>query len=203
MSNDDQHSIDELIQEAKSGKPECRERLFETCRGYLRLLARAQVHRGLQSKIDASDVVQLTMLEAHQDFSSFQGTTKAQWLAWLRRILSRNTTDMVRRYQGAAMRDTRKEVAIRHASDGSGVGGVAEPAAPVATPSQEVLRRDEELQLVDALEQLSEDHAEVVLLRNIQRLPFDEVAQLMGRSRPAVQMLWMRAIKKLQTIMTE
>ena len=37
----------------------------------------------------------------------------------------------------------------------------------------------------------------MICLRNLQRLPFDEVARRMGRSRPAVQMLWMRAIQKL------
>ena len=52
--------------------------------------------------------------------------------------------------------------------------------------------------MADALAQLPDDHREVIVLRNLQRLPFDAVAQRMGRSRPAVQMLWMRAIRKLQ-----
>ena len=39
------------------------------------------------------------------------------------------------------------------------------------------------------------------MLRNLQRLSFNEVAERMERSRPAVQMLWMRAIKKLQEAM--
>jgi RNA polymerase sigma-70 factor, ECF subfamily len=41
----------------------------------------------------------------------------------------------------------------------------------------------------------------VIELRNLQRLPFEEVATLMGRSRPAVQMLWMRALQKLHDIL--
>lgn len=36
------------------------------------------------------------------------------------------------------------------------------------------------------------------MLRNLQRMPFDEIATRMGRTRPATQMLWMRAMKKLQ-----
>jgi RNA polymerase sigma-70 factor (ECF subfamily) len=47
---------------------------------------------------------------------------------------------------------------------------------------------------------LPEDYQEVIVLRNLERLPFDEIAQRLGRSRPAVQMLWMRAIRKLQEI---
>jgi len=52
-----------------------------------------------------------------------------------------------------------------------------------------------------ALSELSTDYQEVILLRNLQRLSFNEVAKRMDRSRPAVQMLWMRAIKKLQETM--
>ena len=54
-----------------------------------------------------------------------------------------------------------------------------------------------------ALEQLPPDYQEVVVLRNLQRLPFNEVAERMQRSRPATQMLWMRAIRKLQEALEE
>jgi RNA polymerase sigma-70 factor (ECF subfamily) len=79
-------------------------------------------------------------------------------------------------------------------------------AAPPArcrceSPSQALLRKERELQLADALAHLAPDHCEVIVLRNLQRLPFDEVAKRMSRSRPAAQMLWMRAIHKLQEVM--
>ena len=58
-----------------------------------------------------------------------------------------------------------------------------------------------DIELADAISRLSADHQEVIMLRNLQHLPFDEVAERMGRSRPAVQMLWMRAIRKLEELM--
>src|SRR5947199_97227 len=76
-------------------------------------------------------------------------------------------------------------------------GGPAGPADD-DTPSQELIRKERELQVADALARLSDDHRTVIILRNLQRLPFDEVARRMGRSRPATQMLWMRAVRKLQ-----
>ncbi|HCD03379.1 MAG TPA: RNA polymerase factor sigma-70, partial [Planctomycetaceae bacterium] len=45
------------------------------------------------------------------------------------------------------------------------------------------------------------DHQQVILLRNVQRMSFNEVAERMGRSRPAVQMLWLRALKKLKDLL--
>ena len=155
-------------------------------------------------KVDASDLVQETMLEAHRDFERFRGGTEQEWLAWLKRILARNAADFVRRYCGTAKRRAGREVAFRHPGDSTGVGGVAEPAAPTATPSQEFLRID--AAVADdgaALAELPPDYQEVIVLRNLQRLPFQEVAARMGRSRPAVQMLWMRAVRKLEEAMGE
>jgi RNA polymerase sigma-70 factor (ECF subfamily) len=175
-----------------------RERLFQSCRSYLGLVARAQLESWLQAKVDASDLVQQSLLEAHRDFDRFQGHTEAEWLAWLRHILSNNLADMVRHYRGTQKRQARREVRLRTPDDDSRAAGVAEPAGREPTPSQQLICRDRELRLAEALERLSPDHREVVVLRNLERHSFDEVAQRMGRSRPAVQMLWTRAIKKLQ-----
>ncbi len=198
MASAEQPSVIALLQGARAGDARERERLFEACRGYLGLVARAQVESWLQAKVDASDIVQETLLEAHRDFHRFQGTTEGEWLAWLRRILSHNAADYVRRFHGTAKRQARRETRWQQAVDSSASIAEREPAAPDETPSQQVMRHDRELAVAAALAQLPEDYREVIMLRNLQRLPFDEVAQRMGRSRPAAQMLWARAIKKLQ-----
>jgi RNA polymerase sigma-70 factor (ECF subfamily) len=196
---DEQHSnVGELIQRARQGDAGCRDQLFALCRNYLGFAARAQLESWLQVKVDASDLVQQTMLEAHRDFERFQGTSEQEWLGWLRRIMTHNMADYIRQYRGTAKRQVGREVSLAAAADTSFAPGVPEPAAPCATPSQEFMKLDSELRVAAALAQLPPDYQEVILLRNLQRLSFNEVADRMGRSRPAVQMLWMRAIKKLQ-----
>lgn len=197
--NSEKPDISTLIDRARDGDPNARERLFELCRSYLGFVARSQVESWLRVKVDASDLVQQTMLEAHRDFERFQGGSEKEWLAWLRKILSNNAADFVRHYRGTAKRQARREVRFRDPAD-SMARGAPEPAAPGMTPSQEFLQIDNELRVTAALSGLSPDHQEVIMLRNLQRLPFSEVAERMGRSRPAVQMLWMRAIKKLQEV---
>ncbi|HUY91246.1 MAG TPA: sigma-70 family RNA polymerase sigma factor [Pirellulales bacterium] len=191
-------TVEELLARAREGDEFERDRLFEACRSYLILLARTQVESWVQAKADASDLVQQTLLEAHRGFDRFEGHTEAEWLAWLRRILSHNAADLVRRYRGTTKRQARREVPLRHPSDDSRAGGAPEPAGREPTPSQQLVVRDRDLQIAAALDRLSADHREVIVLRNLERLPFDAVAQRMGRTRPAVQMLWARAIKKLQ-----
>jgi RNA polymerase sigma-70 factor (ECF subfamily) len=77
-----------------------------------------------------------------------------------------------------------------------------DPAASESTPSELVSQREREIALADAIARLSPDHQEVIILRNLQRLPFEDVAERMGRSRPAAQMLWTRAIQRLEQLMS-
>jgi RNA polymerase sigma-70 factor (ECF subfamily) len=203
MSEAKTPKVSELICGARDGDDECRDQLFELCRSYLGFAARAQVESWLRVKVDASDLVQQTMLEAHRDFAKFQGSTEQEWLGWLRRILAHNVSDFIRHYKGTAKRRVQREVPFRDPNVSGPAPGAPEPAATDRTPSQELALLDDSLRVTEALSSLSPDHQEVIVLRNLERLPFNEVAERMGRTRPAVQMLWMRAIKKLQEALGE
>lgn len=196
----------DCLAKARAGDAAARDRLFAACRSYVALIARANLERRLQSKVDASDLVQQTMMDAHRDFEQFAGHTEQEWLAWLRKILAHNTGDAYRHY-GATKRQAQRELSLHTGnnsasrSDETLIG--IDPAAPDDSPSQIVLHQEEELAVAEAIAQLPEDYREVVFLRNVQRLPFDEVAARMERSRPAVQMLWMRALHRLREILGE
>lgn len=203
MPSEEPASLDELVRRARQGDPSGREQLFAACRDYLGGVAHNQVESWLRAKVDASDLVQQTLFEAHRDFDRFSGASGGELLAWLRRILTHNALDLVRQYHGTAKRQARREVSLKGPGDDSAVRGVAEPASPDASPSEVVIRRDDEQRVALALAELTEDHRDVIVLRNLERLPFDDVARLMNRSRPAAQMLWMRAMKKLQEALGE
>jgi len=85
---------------------------YKKCRSYVSLIARAQIEGWMRTKFDASDLVQQTLLEAHQGLENFKGQTEAEWLGWLRGILNHNTLDFARKYQGAAKRDVKREFSI-------------------------------------------------------------------------------------------
>jgi RNA polymerase sigma-70 factor (ECF subfamily) len=200
MTDSKHINVTALLARARQGDAACREELFALCRSYLGFAARSQIETWLRRKVDASDLVQETLLEAYRDFDRFQGGTEQEWLAWLKRILAHNAADFIRRYHGAAKREAGREVPFRDPAD-SQAPGAPEPAADQATPSQEFLQIDAELRASAALADLPPDYQEVIVLRNLERLSFNEVAERMSRTRPAVQMLWMRAIKKMQEVM--
>jgi len=183
------------LEAARRGDASARDRLFEACRSYVDLAARYHLQRRLRAKVDASDIVQQSLLEAHRGFERFTGETAGEWLAWLKRIVVHNAFDEAKRWRGTAKRDAGREVAIGPTESRS---WPPDPASDEPSPSQHVLRGEEELLVAAALERLPEDHRDVLLLRNIERLPFEEVARRMGRSAGACRMLWMRAIASLR-----
>jgi len=199
MAESNRVNVSELLKQARAGDQSARDRLFTVCRNYVSVAARSEVASWLKAKVDASDLVQQTLLEAHRGMANFRGESEAEWLAWLRRILAHNAADYVRRFHGVEKRRVGREVSLQAGDDSD--RGDLQLDGDVETPSQLVMQKELQLQVADALTQLSEDHQEVIILRNMQRLPFDEVAERMRRTRPATQMLWMRAIKKLQEVL--
>jgi RNA polymerase sigma-70 factor (ECF subfamily) len=192
--------IRSLIAQARAGDAASRDQLFQRCRNYVAVLARAQMESWMGGKVDASDLVQQTLLEAHRGFDNFTGQAEGEWLAWLKQILAHNAQDEIRRFR-AAKRAAGRELALPGAGE-SGLG-LSQFSDGLATPSQALMAHERELALADAMLQLSEDHQTVLHLRSLQRLAFDEVARRMGRTRPAAQMLWMRAVQRLESLLSE
>ena len=83
---------------ARDSEPEFQVDLY---RSYLNALGRALLSSGpLRNKLDASDLVQETLIKAHQGRDQFRGNTRAEFLTWLRRILEREFIDQQRQNVG-------------------------------------------------------------------------------------------------------
>jgi RNA polymerase sigma-70 factor (ECF subfamily) len=192
---------EQLLRKAQAGDDATLGRLLELYRRYLALLARVQIGQRLQGKVDASDLVQETFLEAHQNFGRFRGTSEAELVRWLRQILAANPAELCRRYLGTRGRDVRLERDIEDACDRSSVllGHVL--VAPGSSPSQQAARREQAVLLADALAELPDDYREVLVLRHLEGLTFPEVARRMGRSLDSVEKLWMRGLARLRQVM--
>lgn len=185
-------SLEALVACARDGDQNALGSLLEEYREYLRVLARAQVGRELQVRLDPSDLVQETLLEAHRDYQQFLGTTEAELTVWLRRILVRNLSDQLKHHH-SQKRDFQREQPLAELVEQAHEA----LAAPLSTPSAYASRREQAVLLAGALAELPEDYREVVRMRHLEGRSFEEVAAVMGRSSGAVRMLWMRALERL------
>lgn len=187
----------QLIADARHD-PAALGRLLELYRNYLRLLARIEIGRKLQGKVDASDVVQEAFLDAHRYFPSFRGTAEPQLAQWLREILAGRLANQVRRYFGTKARDPRLEVGLQADLDHSAVGLAAIPIDPHSSPSQQAARGEQVLVVTEAVSRLTDDYQTVIVLRHLEGLTFPQVAERMGRTVDGVEKLWTRAMVQLK-----
>jgi RNA polymerase sigma-70 factor (ECF subfamily) len=180
---------------ARAGSPEALGRALEACRGYLLLIAQQELQPELRAKGGASDLVQETFIKAHRHFDRFQGSTEAEWLAWLRRLLLNNLADFRRLYQEADKRRADREVPLGAGSSADRGPGLEDAAA---SPSGLAMGQEQAERVRQALDRLPEDYRQILLLRNQEDRPFEEIAGLMGRSANAVRKLWARAVERFQ-----
>jgi RNA polymerase sigma-70 factor (ECF subfamily) len=172
--------------------------LLEVYRNYLSLLIRLQVGGRLRTKVDVEDVLQEVFLEAHQGIGRFQGESPGEFIAWLRQIAAGVLANQVRRYYGTKRRDVRLERSLADDLDRSSHVIDRGFVATESSPSQQVARRELAVRLADALADLPADYREVIILRQLEDLPFPEVARRMGRTVDSVKNLWIRALARLR-----
>lgn len=178
------------------------QRPLEGYRDYLRLLTQVQLSPRLRAKVDASDVVQQTLLEAHRCRDQFRGESEGERLAWLRAILANILKATVRRFS-TGTRDLGRERSLEAELDMSSSRLECLIAADQTSPSGGAVRGEDLVLLARAMSVLPADQRQAVELHHLKGMPLAEVADLMGRSRPAVAGLLFRGLNKLRELLPE
>lgn len=173
------------------------ERPLESYHDYLRLLARLQLGPRLRAKLDASDIVQQTLLQAHASRTQFRGQSETEWLAWLRAILANVLAAAARGFATEA-RDVGRERSLEAVLELSSSRLEVLLAADQSSPSERTVHSEELLRLAQEMARLPPDQQRVVELHYLKGLPVAEIAKLMDRSRSAVVGLLFRGLKKLR-----
>ena len=175
---------------------------LERHRDFLRLLARLQLGRRLRAKLDPSDLVQQTLLRAHQAMEAYRGASEAELAAWLRQVLATTIADEIRRY-GRGKRDLAAERVLLASLDESSARLDAWLASDATSPSQQAIRHEQLLLLANALAALGDDQRRAVELHHLNGHSLADVARQMGRSKDSVAGLLRRGLKELRARMKD
>jgi RNA polymerase sigma-70 factor (ECF subfamily) len=183
--NDEQ----DLIRESSQGDRESFRVLVERYQNRMLRLVSQIVH----SREDAEDIVQESFVKAYASLGSFR--QQSSFYTWLYRIAFNLAIDWKRR-------------AARRGGDKYELGdidqGKVTAAVPQAeTPSDQIYRKEQSKLISAALEQLSEEHRSVIVLREVDGLSYEEIAKVTNSSIGTVMSRLHYARKKLQVALQE
>jgi RNA polymerase sigma-70 factor (ECF subfamily) len=184
-----------LLAAARGGCRESLGRVFQGCRRYVLGIARQEIPPDLLAKGSSSDVVQEAFLEAAHGFERFHGDSEAQLRAWLRVLLRRRISKLLRRYRNTLKRRTGLET---RCDPDAGRVERRNVAADVPTPSAQVMQGEQAQALHLVLDRLPEDYRQVLRFRYEEQRSFEEIGTLMQRSGNAARLLWLRAVDRVK-----
>ncbi len=190
----------ELVRAAQAGDLSALDRLFAQHYERLRLVVRARMGKRVRSYLESGDILQETFIAAVRNFERFEVRDEASFLHWLARIAENKICEAVD-YNHAAKRDRRRDLALDHVQAAISSGELKLELVSIAPLPGVLLARGEQLDLVlDALQDVSADHREVIVLRYFIHGDgrWDEIGEAIGgKSAEAARMLHARALLAL------
>jgi len=195
-------TADELAQLRARGE----EAVVELFGRYRPKLARMIVLRlddRLLGKVDVEDVLQDAYVETARRIQDYLDRPSVPFFVWLRQITGQVLIDAHRRYLGAKMRDVNREMSLYlwGGSSTSSAFPAADLADSLTTPSQRAVRNEMVSELRESLEQLEEIDREVLVLRHLEELSNNEVAEVLGIDKYAASKRYLRALERLRSVM--
>jgi RNA polymerase sigma-70 factor, ECF subfamily len=176
---------------------------WERYRPLLQLQARQlQLDPRLRRRCDSSDLVQDALAKALRKLDQFHGQSEGERVKWLQEILHNHVMDKIDA-EKAGKRDVRREQPIADAFVESSARWDKVLGIEDGRPDREAERREFLLRLAQAMDSLSEDQRDAVLLVHLMRVKLGEAAEQMGCTEKSVSGLVRRGLENLRTLMPE
>lgn len=190
-------NIAELICSARQGDAAAFDELFSHMRLLMRGRATSRMDRRLLARVDGSDVMQDSLLEAYRDLQSFRGSSENEFIAWFVRILSHNADQAHQRHVQAAKRSVINERSLDESRAGRPPAREA-VAKHEPSPSSQFRRKEELSHVSDLLDALPPHYREVIRLHHLEGWSLKQIAQQCGRTEQSVAGLLKRGCRKLR-----
>ena len=154
----------------------------------------------VQNADDALDVVQDGFIKAHRHLDKFEGNSS--FYTWLYRIIMNLSIDHIRKHKRARHVDF--DDAIDHGQDEGGVGEDALlPRVLGQNPGKSLVRKEIREQIGKALAELSDNHRAVLVMRELEGMSYEEMAQAMQCSKGTIMSRLFHARRNMQKRLLE
>jgi RNA polymerase sigma-70 factor (ECF subfamily) len=190
-----------LIDRTRNGDSSAFEELFDRHRGRLQKAIAMRMDRRVAARVDASDVLQETYMEAFRRLPQYLKKEKMPFYIWLYWIAREKLIGLHRRHLGARKRTVKYEVPPMPADSSAQL--VSGLIGRLPSPSQELAKEELAEQLRTALEQLDADERDLILWRHFEELSIHDIAQLLDITEDAAKKRHLRAVERLRKILKE
>ncbi len=184
------HSEDEILSRARLGDREALGSLLREHHDQLTAAARHEIGDGLQARLSANDIVQLTCLSAIRKFGTFKGQSRNEFAGWLRAIQKKKVIDVIRYHVGAQKRALSMERRVVEDSEQS--------EDLQLTPSRQMILGEMRRELLGAVSRLPEDQGRAVRMRFFERSSLQAIALELDRSEDAAAAVLKRGVASLR-----
>jgi RNA polymerase sigma-70 factor (ECF subfamily) len=203
MIADDAEALLPALAAAAAGDAASWRELISRHHDRLRRMVALRLDVRLRGRVDPSDVLQETYLDAARRLPDYLRERPLPFFLWLRQLAGTRLAKLNRFHLRAARRDARREVAL-FAGGVPGASSVAlaeQLLAPGSRPSETVARGELRQRLLDALEQMDPLDREVLALRHFEQLTNGETAQALELTAGAASKRYVRALEKLRALL--
>ncbi len=187
-----------LLMRITSGDRNAFNDLFARHRDDLRRVVQLRLDRRLQARVDASDVIQETQVEAFCRLDDYLERRPMPFGLWLRKTAQERIYNHRRAHLQTARRSVRREQPF---PDQSSMMIAAPFLAGSSSPSRRLVKSDHKRLVSEAVAELADLDREILLMRNVEGLSQPEIAQVLDLSHDAVRKRYGRALVKLQRLL--
>ncbi len=166
-------------------------------------MVQLRLDRRLQGRIDPSDVLQEAYLEISRCLADYLRDPVLPFFLWLRFITGKKLQALHRHHLGTQVRDAGREVSLHRGAlpQASSVSLAAQLLGRYTSPSQAAIRAELQVRIQEALNSMDPIDREVLALRHFEQLSNAETAQVLGLKEAAASNRFVRALKRLKTIL--
>jgi RNA polymerase sigma-70 factor (ECF subfamily) len=201
---DNSSETDRLLQQAAEGDQESWAALLTRHADRLRRMVAFRLDQRIQGRVDPSDVIQESYLEAWKHLADYLRDPSLPFFLWLRGIAGNKLRELHRHHLGTQMRDAGREVSLYRGTmpETTSAALAAQLLGHMTGPSEAAVRAEVKVRLQEALNSMDPLDREVLALRHFEQLSPAEAAQVLGIKEKAAGMRYLRALKRLKEILT-
>jgi RNA polymerase sigma-70 factor (ECF subfamily) len=190
----------ELLARAANGDETAANELFSRYRKRLTQMVRLRLNPRLKGRVDDSDIVQETYLEAARRLPDYLADQPLPFFLWLRQITGDKIIDAHRRHLGAKMRNAGHEISLHRGPmpTASSASLTAQLMGRLTSPSRAAIKGEMRKCVQDVLNSMETIDREILTLRHLEGLTNAEVAATLGMNESTTSTRYLRALKRLK-----